>query len=374
MACCLLPLSQLFGQKQGFNRSFFRWANLIQEGHLFTLGDDQARGRVGEDVFAPGVAHRPARPCPEIARGDPFEGTERTRHFEREAWPDAGEDPTRAQEAGAGLVVVRDERHHLAAELHHQRMIPVARAHLSGRKHPPCNVANGREDGAEIVRHAPTILRFAIPDGTEWYHPSMRRLALVAVLAVACTPSKSADDPSTPAATVSVGQVAPRPPQPTIPAAPVDRDPPVPVGALPLGTYTLGKNLGEPCDEKSAAHCGTKGRLAFVVKRVEHFYGQQLQGGKPELPCKYEPTTAPNDFRDPEGRSVCEAEGRVYVHTVCRMCRINSATDAVGVLDEMTDTQLRYAQKMAGLPSDPLLRTGNAWRGAVASRPLPAKN
>lgn len=203
-------------------------------------------------------------------------------------------------------------------------------------------------------------------------------IALAALFLAACTPTKgiTPDDPASPVATVSVGAVAKPPTQPTLPptAAPLDRDPPVPAGAMPLGTYTLGKNVGEPCDEKSAAHCGLKGRLAFVVKRNEHFYGQQLQGGKPELPCKYEPTTAPNDFRDPEGRSVCEAEGRVYVHTVCRMCRINSATDAVGVLDEMTDTQLRYAQKMAGLPTDQLLRTGNAWRGAVASRPLPAKN
>ena len=62
----------------------------------------------------------------------------------------------------------------------------------------------------------------------------------------------------------------------------------------------------------------------------------------------------------------CVRDERVYLTTECLECRSSSSWDLTGVVAEMTERQLLEAQTRAGLAKEPLLRTPDAWRAAIA--------
>ena len=57
----------------------------------------------------------------------------------------------------------------------------------------------------------------------------------------------------------------------------------------------------------------------------------------------------------------------MYLTSSCPVCRMYSAWEMTGVVAEMTDAQLLDAQKRVGLAPEPILRTPETWRSALAT-------
>jgi hypothetical protein len=66
-----------------------------------------------------------------------------------------------------------------------------------------------------------------------------------------------------------------------------------------------------------------------------------------------------------EAASACVVADRVFVSRTCVACRLLAEDRLVGRVPDMTAAQLEAAQRLAGLPTRPLLTTVDAWRAAI---------
>ncbi len=119
--------------------------------------------------------------------------------------------------------------------------------------------------------------------------------------------------------------------------------------------------FGAPCQpELDAIHCGTKVRVSVVIK-LRGGYGSVAL---PPPPCRYIELD-PLRLRDGGARGCVKGE-RLFLAASCLMCRQASEWSMVGLVAEMTDTQLAVAHKHVGLTTEPLLRSPGQWHDALA--------
>ena len=62
----------------------------------------------------------------------------------------------------------------------------------------------------------------------------------------------------------------------------------------------------------------------------------------------------------------CVDGEHIFVSSMCIICRIASEERLLGVVAEMTPAQLRSAQRLASLPTEPLLTKASDWDAAIA--------
>ncbi len=123
--------------------------------------------------------------------------------------------------------------------------------------------------------------------------------------------------------------------------------------------------LGAACAD--AATCGTKKRVALRA------YRDMTPGiAKPDVPCKPVATTKPTVM--PEAPSACVSGDRLYVASVCFVCRMPSSTRAEALVSELTPAQREFTQKLAGLAGAGTLSTPEAWSKAIAEAHASAKS
>jgi hypothetical protein len=210
-----------------------------------------------------------------------------------------------------------------------------------------------------------------------------RPLALVLALAgaVACTtpnkaPAISADEariPAAPAPTATEPKpaaIAEPPPDPK--PTPVPGPEPKVLEAPPQQQQADAPKpaLGAPCAAGTTG-CGRLGKIAVVTAHNR----MRVRDATP--PCKPLHTTPP--FGAPGGAhggysaSACVDGERVYVSSVCVVCRMDTESNTLGVVAEMTPEQLDAAQRMAQLPAKPALTTPAAWKGAIDAAAARAK-
>jgi hypothetical protein len=91
----------------------------------------------------------------------------------------------------------------------------------------------------------------------------------------------------------------------------------------------------------------------------------QLASWKPGF-CTLEAVTPPMAALN--ATSACVDEGLVAIETRCIVCRIDRSEQLVGVIAEMSTEQLQSAQKLAGLPTSPVLATEREWKDAIAQK------
>ena len=115
--------------------------------------------------------------------------------------------------------------------------------------------------------------------------------------------------------------------------------------------------LGAPCKGEGTLHCGTKARVAVRVDM------RNDPRQKRDTPCEMQ-DMATGTFHEGEG---CVKDDRLYLTTNCMECRQFNLWDMTGIVAEMTDSQLLDAQQRIGLPKEPMLRTPDAWRTALAA-------
>jgi hypothetical protein len=111
--------------------------------------------------------------------------------------------------------------------------------------------------------------------------------------------------------------------------------------------------IGSPCPS-GATGCGKSGTVAVVQQRIT---SRRLSP-----PCALVPM-APRTSSD--AVSACIVGDQVFVSKTCVPCRIRVEDRMLGRVSDMTPAQLEAAQKLAGLPEQPLLTTVDAWRGAL---------
>jgi hypothetical protein len=184
--------------------------------------------------------------------------------------------------------------------------------------------------------------------------------ALVAggLATLACTTTKGVgpDEARTtpaPAPTSSIGiaQVAP---------APIVQENGIQTTDPPPARPPSGKlAIGDACKPADVQHCGTKGRIAMVVQ-VNNMPIRK----RDDVPCEMQPI--PRESFGDHG-SGCVKDDRVYLGSDCMECRIYSRWEMTGLVAEMTEKQLVDAQRRVGLAAEPVLRTPDAWRTALAS-------
>jgi hypothetical protein len=116
--------------------------------------------------------------------------------------------------------------------------------------------------------------------------------------------------------------------------------------------------IGTACKAEDKGRCGTKGRIAM---KTDH-------DGQFDTPCKLAPLGKPDPkMIRPEQWSACVDGDRLYAAGTCMVCRMDTRSHVVAVISEMNDTQVELMQKRFELPTNPPLRTAEAWRAAVAS-------
>lgn len=158
----------------------------------------------------------------------------------------------------------------------------------------------------------------------------------LSVLASGCTTSKA----------ITADEPRPEPAPRNLPSA-APEETPTPSGPLPLGAA---------CKAEDRQHCGTKGRIAVMTV---------MRNGPPmkrETPCALEPLQKELD----QGKG-CVKDDRVYLTRDCLECRMFSSWEMTGVVAEMSDAQLVEAQQRMGLGTEPVLRTPEKWRTAIAA-------
>ena len=122
--------------------------------------------------------------------------------------------------------------------------------------------------------------------------------------------------------------------------------------------------LGSPCASGSAG-CGKSGKIAVITS----FHRMRVHDAAP--PCKSVQTTPQTTG---QLGSACVACERVFVSSACIICRMDSESNMLGVVADMTTEQLEAAQKLAGLPAKPVLATPAAWNGAIEAAAARVKN
>jgi hypothetical protein len=76
-------------------------------------------------------------------------------------------------------------------------------------------------------------------------------------------------------------------------------------------------------------------------------------------------TTGPRPGDD--ASKACVDGDRIFAARECVVCRVPTEERLLGLIADMTPRQLEVAQKLAGLPSSPLLTTTTAWTTAIAA-------
>lgn len=142
-----------------------------------------------------------------------------------------------------------------------------------------------------------------------------------------------------------------------------DEAPPEPHKRLgPLPKREPPSAIGDACYSDVKAQCGKRCRVAV---RFNRFSAERALARE----CAPEPLR--HDDKGPRGgytTSACVTNGRIYVTSVCLMCRLaDSGWNVTALIEEMTDAQLAWLAEKMGFPKEPLLRTPEAWRAALAS-------
>ncbi|MBX3191587.1 MAG: hypothetical protein KF819_31635 [Labilithrix sp.] len=175
--------------------------------------------------------------------------------------------------------------------------------------------------------------------------------AVVALFALACTTTKGAgpDEPRTaPATTVGIAPVAP---------TAIVQENAIQTAEAPPARPPAKPSLGDPCKAGDPS-CGTKGRVAMTVEM------KNIPGRKREVPCEMQ--EVPSEGFGEHGAG-CVKDDKIYLASDCIECRMYSRWEMTGVVAEMTDPQLVLAQRRVGLGPEPILRTTEGWRTALAS-------
>jgi len=188
---------------------------------------------------------------------------------------------------------------------------------------------------------------------------------LVALGLVGCTRNETvvADMSPPPRRTAEPPPSATAAPAPTPPeTAPEPQTPPPPI--VIARRPEDAPQLGAACADAST--CGTKKRVALRA------YRDMTPGlAKGDLPCKPVGTTKPTVM--PEAASACVSGDRLYVMSVCVVCRMPSNTRAEAIVSELTPPQREFAQKLAGLSTAGTLASADAWSKAIADAHTTAK-
>jgi hypothetical protein len=184
--------------------------------------------------------------------------------------------------------------------------------------------------------------------------------------ALACTTTKGStpDEPrSTPAPAATVG-ISPVPAPTSLQENALETSDEGPAAPPPVGLA-----MGAACKRDDAVHCGTRDRIS-VELQMHNLPPRK----KKDVPC--EMVLLPHADYAANVAMGCVKDERVYLAGECPMCRMSSRWELTGLVAEMTDAQLVQAQRRLAFAPEPLLRTPDAWRSAIASaasRPAPAR-
>jgi len=111
------------------------------------------------------------------------------------------------------------------------------------------------------------------------------------------------------------------------------------------------------------AECGKNNRVAYVQVAERGMMGPS--DPLPKAGARF--SSKPAALAGTHSFNAVVLDGKVWVGTMCVICRLPSSEYAIAALADATDEQLIKVQAQVGLPKAPVLRTEAAWIKALES-------